>query len=63
MPLDLTAGPGPEVTKRLGYLLKHAVSQIDELTAAALAPLAMTPQELGILVLIESNEPASQQQA
>lgn len=56
-------GPGPEVTQRLGYLLKHAAREIDALSAAALAPLGITPQDLGILVLLASHEPASQQHA
>jgi DNA-binding MarR family transcriptional regulator len=56
-------GPGPEVTQRLGYLLKHATATLDELSVAALESLGVTPQELGILVLLDSNEPASQQDA
>lgn len=56
-------GPGPEVTARLGYLLKHANFRMHELADRALAPYGIDGRELGVLVLLASHEPASQQQA
>jgi DNA-binding MarR family transcriptional regulator len=57
------SGPGPEVSQRLGYLLKHAEMRLEELSAKALAPFGVDQRELGILLLLASHEPASQQQA
>jgi DNA-binding MarR family transcriptional regulator len=45
--------PGPELTTRLGYLLKHA----------QLALYGITGRELAVLVVLAGREPASQQQA
>ena len=56
-------GPVPELTGRLGYLLKHAQLLLGELTAAALAPYGMTGRELAVLLVLARSEPASQQQA
>ena len=56
-------GPGPEVGRRLGYLLKHAERRLQELSGQALAPFGIDGRELGILLLLGSHEPASQQQA
>jgi len=56
-------GPGPEVSRRLGYLFKHAQERMHELNTEALAPFGVDPRELGILLLIASHEPGSQQQA
>jgi len=56
-------GPGPELTSRLGYLLKHARLQLAELTAAALAPYGLDGRELAVLLVLAGCEPASQQQA
>lgn len=61
---DLTgAGPGPELTSRLGYSLKHAWLRLGELTAAALLPYGLTGRELAVLLELADGEPASQQQA
>jgi DNA-binding MarR family transcriptional regulator len=56
-------GPGPELTGRLGYLLKHAQLRAAELTAVALAPYGISGRELAVLVVLAGREPASQQQA
>jgi DNA-binding MarR family transcriptional regulator len=56
-------GPGPELTGRLGYLLKHARLRLGELAAAALAPYGLDGRELPVLVVLASGEPASQQEA
>jgi DNA-binding MarR family transcriptional regulator len=56
-------GPGPELTSRLGYLLKHVQLRLAELTAAALAPYGLDGRELAVLIVLAGCEPASQQQA
>lgn len=61
--LRLADGPGPELTSRLGYLLKHAQLELGALTAAALAPYGVSGRELAVLVSLASGEPASQQEA
>jgi len=58
-----TDGPGPELSRRLGYLLKHAQLQMAELTATALTPYGIDGRELGVLLVLADHEPASQQQA
>ncbi len=55
--------PGPVVSRRLGYLFKHAERRMNELNTEALAPFGIDPRELGILLAIASHEPGSQQQA
>lgn len=60
--MDDQSGPGPLVTSRLGYLLKHAHREMDRLSNEALAPLGIDARELGILLVIASHEPGSQQQ-
>ena len=57
------SGPGPEVSTRLGYLLKHAQAQMTQLYATALEPYGVDARELGVLVLLAAHEPASQQHA
>jgi DNA-binding MarR family transcriptional regulator len=54
-------GPGPKVTRRLGYLFKHAQVRLSELTAEALAPFDVDARELGVLILVDAHEPSSQQ--
>jgi DNA-binding MarR family transcriptional regulator len=56
-------GPGPELTARLGYLLKHAQIRMHELNDRALEPYGVDGRELGVLVMLAGHEPASQQQA
>jgi DNA-binding MarR family transcriptional regulator len=58
-----TGGPGPELSRRLGYLLKHAQLRMAELTAAALAPYVINGRELAVLLVLSDGPPASQQQA
>jgi DNA-binding MarR family transcriptional regulator len=60
---EAAEGPGPELTNRLGYLLKHAQLRLAELTAAALAPHGISGRELAVLLVLAGREPASQQQA
>jgi DNA-binding MarR family transcriptional regulator len=52
----------PELRDRLGYLLKHAFMQLDDLVTAALAPHGINGRELGLMIHIAAHEPASQQQ-
>lgn len=61
--MSIDSGPGPAVSRRLGYLFKHAQTQMQELNTQALAPFGIDGRELGILLLIASHEPGSQQQA
>jgi DNA-binding MarR family transcriptional regulator len=53
----------PDVTDRLGYLLKHAQLKLHELTSAALEPFGLDGRELAVLTVLGSGEPASQQEA
>ncbi len=57
------SGPGPMVSRRLGYLFKHAQMRMEELNAQALAPFGIDARELGILLVLAGHEPGSQQQA
>lgn len=57
------AGPGRELSERLGYLLKHASQRLAAVTGEALAPFGIDDRRLAVLLLIGSNEPMSQQQA
>ncbi len=61
--MSIDSGPGPVVSRRLGYLFKHAQTRMEELNAEALAPFGIDTRELGILLVIASHEPGSQQQA
>jgi DNA-binding MarR family transcriptional regulator len=56
------SGPGPELSTRLGYLLKHAQLRMSELNTKAFAPFGINGRELAIMVVIAGREPASQQQ-
>lgn len=58
-----SAERSPELTGRLGYLLKHAQLRLAELTTAALAPHGINGRELAVLLVLAEGEPASQQQA
>jgi DNA-binding MarR family transcriptional regulator len=57
------SGPGPDVSRRLGYLLKHAQIRMAQLYAEALVPFDVDARELGVLLLLSGHEPASQQHA
>jgi DNA-binding MarR family transcriptional regulator len=48
--------------RRLAYLFKHAERLISELHVDALAPFDIHARDLGVLLAIDSIEPASQQQ-
>lgn len=56
-------GPGPELSRRLGYLLKHAQLRMAELTTTALAPYGINGREFAVLLVLAGREPQSQQQA
>jgi len=58
-----SAGPGPELSRRLGYLFKHAQLRMAELSEKALAPHGINGRELAVLLVLAGREPASQQQA
>jgi DNA-binding MarR family transcriptional regulator len=61
--MSIDGGPGPMVSRRLGYLFKHVQMRMEELNAQALAPFGIDGRELGILLVIAGHEPGSQQQA
>lgn len=52
----------PELRRRLIYLLKHALLELEELHAEHLATTGVNARELGVLLLIAEREPESQQQ-
>jgi DNA-binding MarR family transcriptional regulator len=58
-----TDGPGPELSRRLGYLLKHAQLRMAELTTKALTPYGIDGREFGVLLSLAGSEPRSQQEA
>ncbi|MFG1810473.1 MarR family winged helix-turn-helix transcriptional regulator [Streptomyces sp. NPDC049040] len=53
----------PELSGRLGHLLKHAQLRLAELSAQALAPFGISGRELAVLLVLAAQEAASQQQA
>jgi DNA-binding MarR family transcriptional regulator len=61
--MSIDSGPGPVVSRRLGYLFKHAQMRMEKLNTEALSPFGIDARELGILLVIASREPGSQQQA
>ena len=61
--MSIDSGPGPAVSRRLGYLFKHAEMRMEQLNSEALAPFHIDARELGILLVIAGHEPGSQQQA
>jgi DNA-binding MarR family transcriptional regulator len=52
----------PQTSRRLAYLFKHAERLMSELHAEALAPFDIHARDLGVLLVIDRFEPASQQQ-
>lgn len=54
---------GPRLSRRLGYLLKHAHVALAALHDELLAPFGISDRELAVLLLLEAREPESQQQA
>jgi DNA-binding MarR family transcriptional regulator len=55
------AAAHPALTRRLGYLLKHAQLRFQSLQHPALAPLKLDGRLLAVLVLIGEEGPALQQ--
>ena len=56
-------GPGPQLRARLGYLLKHAFFQLEELHAVHMDATGVNVREFTVLLLLSSRGPESQQQA
>jgi DNA-binding MarR family transcriptional regulator len=54
---------GPQLGARLGYLLKRAFLELEDLHAEHLAPTGVNARELAVLLLLAGREPESQQQA
>src|SRR5436309_14166166 len=54
---------GPELRRRMTYLLKYALVTLEELHAERLAPYGINARELTVLLLLDDREPESQQQA
>ncbi|AGL13809.1 MarR family transcriptional regulator [Actinoplanes sp. N902-109] len=50
------------MSARLGYLFKHAALRLEELHREALAPFDVDGRELGVLIVVASDEPPSQHQ-
>lgn len=59
MSSDLEAPPA--VTRRLGYLLKHAQLRLAELAEPLYAPLGVTGRQLALLTLFGAGPALSQQ--
>lgn len=53
----------PELSARLGYLLKHAQERLRGLTTAALAPHGIDGRQLAVLLVLAEGEPPSQHEA
>ncbi len=60
--MPISGNTGSRASRRLGYLFKHAGRLMSERNEAALIPFDIDPRELGVLIVIDSYEPASQQQ-
>ena len=54
---------GPRLSRRLTYLLKHALVDLEELHQERLATSGVNARELAVLLLLDGREPESQQQA
>ncbi len=53
---------GPRLSTRLGYLLKRAFLDLEELHREYLDPLGINGRELSVLLLLDAREPESQQE-
>ncbi|HYP46441.1 MAG TPA: MarR family winged helix-turn-helix transcriptional regulator [Propionibacteriaceae bacterium] len=53
---------GLGLSARLTYLLKRALVDLEDLHAEQLAPVGVSGRELGVLLLLDSKGPESQQQ-
>jgi DNA-binding MarR family transcriptional regulator len=60
--MGTSGGTRSPTSRRLGYLFKHAERLMSELHAEALAPFDIHARDLGVLLVINRSEPASQQQ-
>jgi DNA-binding MarR family transcriptional regulator len=54
---------GPELRRRLTYLLKYALLSLEDLHETHLAASGVNARELAVLLLLADREPESQQQA
>lgn len=61
--MDAKAELGPHLRARLSYLLKRAFLRLEDLHTTHLAPWGISGRELAVLLLLEGQEPESQQQA
>lgn len=61
--MDSDDGPGPQLRARLGYLLKHAFLELEDLHTELMAACAVNVRELTVLLLLDGREPESQQEA
>lgn len=55
--------PGPQLHRRLAYLLKHAFIELERLHEQQLTPFDVNARELGLLLFLDGHEPTSQQDA
>lgn len=55
--------PGPQLSRRLAYLFKHAFIELERLHEEHLTPVGVTARELGLLLFLDGREPSSQQDA
>src|SRR5918998_2484168 len=53
----------PQLSARLTYLFKRALLRLEDLHAEHLAPVGVSGRELGVLLLLDGLDAASQQQA
>ena len=53
---------GPRLSRRLAYLLKRALVDLEDLHREHLDPLGIGGRELSVLLLLQAREPESQQQ-
>lgn len=56
-------GPPAEVTRRLGYLLKHAQLRLAGIAEPLVSPHGVSGRELALLLVLDQPEPLSQQEA
>jgi DNA-binding MarR family transcriptional regulator len=54
---------GPQLSRRLTYLLKRAALELERLHQEHLAPTGISARELSVLLLLNAREPESQQHA
>ena len=60
--MQTSSETGSPTSRRLAYLFKHAERLMSELHVDALAPFDIHARDLGVLLVIDRFEPASQQQ-